>query len=45
VIEVMVGDEALARGEGRSKRQAERAAAARALQVVEVEPITDAEGA
>ena len=45
VIEVMVGEEALARGEGRSKRQAERAAAARALQVVEVEPAPDADGA
>lgn len=41
-IEVMVGELALARGEGRSKRQAERAAAARALEAIGAEPITDA---
>jgi ribonuclease-3 len=41
VIEVMVGEQALARGEGRSKRQAERAAAAEALRVVEEEPRVD----
>jgi dsRNA-specific ribonuclease len=37
VIAVMVGERALAQGEGRSKRLAERAAAARALPVVDVE--------
>ena len=41
-IEVMVGEFALARGEGRSKRQAERAAAMRALEAIGAEPITDA---
>ncbi|HEX3344423.1 MAG TPA: ribonuclease III [Polyangiaceae bacterium] len=41
VIEVVVGEQALARGEGRSKRQAERAAASEALKVVEPEPRTD----
>ena len=40
-IEVTVGDHALARGEGRNKRQAERAAAAQALKVIEVEPAAD----
>ena len=37
VVEVLVGDAPLARGEGRSKRLAERAAALRALHVVAVE--------
>jgi ribonuclease-3 len=37
VIAVMVGEWALAQGEGRSKRQAEREAASAALRVVEVE--------
>jgi ribonuclease-3 len=37
-IEVMVGEQALARGEGRSKRLAERAAAARALETFTGEP-------
>jgi ribonuclease-3 len=41
-IEVMVGEQGLARGEGRSKRQAERAAAAHALKVIEVEPVEGA---
>jgi ribonuclease III len=37
VIAVMVGERALAQGEGRSKRLAERSAASRALPVVDVE--------
>lgn len=38
VVEVMVGDRGLGRGEGRSKRLAERAAAAHALRAMEVNP-------
>jgi ribonuclease-3 len=42
-IEVMVGEQALARGEGRNKRQAERAAAALALKAIVDEPVAEPE--
>jgi ribonuclease-3 len=41
-VEVMVGERGLARGEGRSKRMAERAAAAQALRTIDVDPATTA---
>jgi ribonuclease-3 len=42
-IEVIVGEQALARGEGRNKRQAERAAAALALKAIVDEPVAEPE--